>query len=83
MKQQNSEEITDVFWEAVRPLIPKRRCRLTGNAAGNRERDIRRVLEEIPYVPRIGIQWEAIPTGYGAANSIHRHFRFWDGQGFF
>jgi hypothetical protein len=35
------------------------------------------------YVPRAEIQWKAVLKTFGAASSIHRHFRFWGGQGFF
>jgi transposase len=88
MKQQHSWEITDTFWEAAKPLIPKR-VRQTARkyhrkpGGGRHPMDPRRVLEAIFYVLRTGIQWKAIPKEFGAASSIHRYFRFWCEQGFF
>jgi transposase len=88
MKQQHSWEITDAFWEAAKPLIPKRRRETAREyqrkpGGGRPAMNPRRVLEAIFYVLRTGIQWKALPKAFGAASSIHRYFRFWCEQGFF
>jgi transposase len=88
MKQRHSWEITDAFWEAARPLLPKRGREAAREyrrkpGGGRPAMDLRRVLEAIFYVLRTGIQWKAIPKAFGAASSIHRYFRFWCEQGFF
>jgi transposase len=88
MKQQHSWEVTDAFWEAARPLIPKRERETAREyhrkpGGGCHAMNPRTVLEAIFYVLRTGIQWKAIPKTFGAASSIHRYFRFWCEQGFF
>ncbi|MDR1143062.1 MAG: transposase, partial [Spirochaetaceae bacterium] len=43
----------------------------------------RRILEAILYVLRTGMQWKALPKGYGAGSSIHEYFSEWAQAGFF
>jgi transposase len=45
--------------------------------------DSRKVLEAIFFVLSTGIQWKALPPGFGAASAVHRYFRYWCEQGFF
>jgi len=88
MKQQKSWEITDAFWEAAQPLIPKKerdgsREYRRKPGGGRPPMQPRRVLEAIFYVLRTGIQWKALPKSFGAASAVHAYFRFWCKKGFF
>jgi transposase len=88
LKQKKSWEITDAFWEAAEPLIPKRERdsnkeykRKSGG--GRPPMEPRKALQAIFYVLRTGIQWNAIPKALGSSSAVHRYFLFWCEQGFF
>jgi transposase len=88
MKQKNSWEITDAFWDVAEPLIPKkgRDCKKQYKrqpGGGRPPIEPRKALEGIFYVLRTGIQWKALPDTFGASSAIHRYFQFWCEQGFF
>ena len=88
MKQKNSWEITDAFWEAAKPLIPKKERDTAKKyrrkpGGGRPPIEPRKVLEAIFFVLRTGTQWKALPKTFGAASAIHRYFLFWCEQGFF
>jgi transposase len=88
MKQAHSWEITDAFWEAAQPLIPKRerdsnKTYQRKPGGGRKPMEPRKVLESIFYVLRTGIQWKALPKAFGAASAIHACFLFWCEKGFF
>jgi transposase len=88
MRQKHSWEITDEFWEAAQPLIPKKERnpekQYKRNPGGGRPpMRPRKVFEAIFYVLRTGIQWKALPPSFGASSSVHRYFMFWCEQGFF
>jgi len=88
MRQKQSWEITDGFWEAAQPLIPKKERNPDKNyqrrpGGGRSPMDPRRVLEAIFYVLRTGIQWKALPSSFGAASAVHQYFMFWCEKGFF
>jgi transposase len=88
MKQKQSWEITDEFWEAAKPLIPKKgrepdKKYQRKPGGGRPPMEARMVLEAIFYVLRTGVQWKALPKAFGAASAVHRYFRFWCEQGFF
>ncbi len=82
-------EISDAFWEAVKPLIPKQvrdsarsYKRLSGG--GRKPLDPRKVFTAILYVLRTGIQWKSLPKDfYGSPSSIHAYFKKWESEGFF
>ncbi len=82
-------EISDAFWEAVKPLIPEtvrdpKRVyqRLAGG--GRKPMDQRKVFEAIVYVLKTGTQWKALPKDiFGSPSSIHAYFKKWEAQGFF
>jgi transposase len=88
MKQKKSWEITDAFWEAAEPLIPKKE---RDNAkqykrkpgGGRPSMEPRKALEAIFYALRTGIQWNALPKAWGSSSAIHRYFLFWREKGFF
>jgi len=88
MRQKKSWEITDAFWEAAEPLIPKKERdsakKYQRKPGGGRPPiEPRKALEAIFFVLRTGIQWKAVPKTFGAASAIHRYFLFWSGKGFF
>jgi transposase len=88
MKQKHSWEITDAFWEAAEPLIPKRernpeREYKRKPGGGRPPMEGRKVLEAIFFVLRTGIQWKALPKSFGASSAVHQYFMFWCRHGFF
>jgi transposase len=88
MRQKHSWEITDEFWEAAEPLIPKRERDPKKNykrkpGGGRPPLEARKVFEAIFFVLRTGIQWNAIPKTFGSSSAIHRYFLFWCEKGFF
>lgn len=82
-------EISDSFWEAVKPLIPetvrdpeKVYQRIAGG--GRKPLDPRKVFSAIVYVLKTGTQWKALPKEfYGSPSSIHAYFKKWEAQGLF
>jgi transposase len=88
-KRIYSWEVSDPFWERVRPLIPlpardqeKSYKRITGG--GRKPIPYRQVFEGIVYVLRTGCQWKALPKErFGSASSIHGYFIRWMKAGFF
>ena len=82
-------EISDSFWEAVKPLIPenvrdpeKVYQRIAGG--GRKPLDYRKVFSAIVYVLKTGTQWKALPKEfYGSPSSIHAYFKKWEAQGLF
>jgi transposase len=88
MKQKHSWEITEEFWEAAEPLIPRKqrdpdREYRRKPGAGRPPMKPRSALAAIFYVLRTGIQWKALPAAFGASSSVHRSFQFWYEQGVF
>jgi len=41
------------------------------------------MFEAILFVPRTGIQWNALPRAIGASTTVHDRFRLWMAGGFF
>jgi len=75
-----SWEVSDEFWQRVRPLVPP----APSHAKGGRTRmDDRRAFEAIVYILRTGIQWNALPREMGASSTVHDRFQEWVGKGFF
>jgi putative transposase len=73
-------EVSDEFWERVRPLIPP----APSHAKGGRPRlSDRQAFEAIVYVLRTGIQWKALPKEAGASSTVHDRFQEWERVGFF
>lgn len=89
MPRPKSWEVSDAFWERVKPLIPASqrdslRTYRRRPGAGRRPLDSRRVFEGIVYVLRTGCQWKALPKGrYGSASAVHARFLKWARAGFF
>ena len=88
MKQKQSWEITDGFWNEIKHLIPVKQRNADREykrkpGGGRKPIEPRKALEAIFYVLRTGIQWKALPREFGASSAIHRYFQFWCEQGFF
>lgn len=90
MSKIRSWEVSDAFWERVKPLLPvlpkrdpeKEYKRKAGG--GRKPMEPRKVFEAIVYVLRTGCQWKALPTErFGSASSIHSYFLRWLREGFF
>jgi len=83
-----SWEVSDLFWEKVKPLIPKPKRDASKTyqrrrGGGRKPMDPRKVFCAIVYVLRTGIQWKALPREFGSASSVHLYFRKWTEAGFF
>ena len=88
MKQKHSWEITDAFWKAAQPLIPRRerdsnKTYRRKPGGGRTPIEPRKALEAIFYVPCAGIQWKRLPKTFVAASAIHAYLLFWREKGFF
>lgn len=89
MSRIRSWQVSDSFWERVKPFIPvptrdpaKTYRRKPGG--GRKPMDSRNVFEAIVYVLRTGCQWKALPKEvFGSASSIHAYFQRWEQAGFF
>jgi transposase len=76
--------LSDEFWEAIKPYIPKYHRepskKYKRKAGGGRKPpDYREILEKILYVLRTGCQWKSIKNG----SNVHRYFQIWSACGFF
>lgn len=84
-----SWEVSDAFWERVRPLIPttrrdSRKKFERRSGGGRKPLDPRKVFEGIVFVLRTGVQWKALPKErFGCPGSVHRYFSEWERAGFF
>ena len=83
-----SWEVSDKFWEKVKPLIPKpkrdeKKTYQRRRGAGRKPMDPRKVFCAIVFVLRTGIQWKALPREFGSSSSVHAYFRKWVEAGFF
>jgi len=84
-----SWEVSDAFWERVKPLLPipgrdprKKYRRKAGG--GRKPLDFRKVFEGIMYVLRTGCQWKALPKErFGSPSSVHAYFQRWEKAGVF
>jgi transposase len=76
-------QLSDSFWDRIKPLLPKPKSRLRGrgkkrkNVGGRPPADRRQVLAGILYVLRTGCQWNAAPSEYGSGKTLHRYFQLW------
>jgi transposase len=81
MKQKQSWEINNEFWEQAQPLIPQKERDNSKEyqrkaVGGRRPMESRRLLEAIFFVLRTGIQWKALPKAFGSSSAVHRYFHF-------
>jgi putative transposase len=76
-------QLSDSFWERIKPLLPKPKSRLRGRGkhrqhiGGRPPADRRQVMAGILYVLRTGCQWNAAPKEFGSGKTLHRYFQHW------
>ena len=89
MPKIQSWEVSDAFWERVKPLLPvpgrqasKSYRRKPGG--GRKPLASRKVFEGIIFVLRTGCQWKALPKErFGSPSSVHAYFQRWEKAGVF
>jgi putative transposase len=73
-----SWELSDSFWERIKPLLPKPKSRFRGrgkkrkNIGGRPAADARKIMAGILYVLRTGCHWKAVPREFGSGSVVHR-----------
>jgi transposase len=72
------EELTEIEWVLIAPLLPAERGRV-----GRPSHDNRRVLNGILWIMRSGARWIDVPERYGRWNSVYLRFRRWAQIGVF
>ena len=92
MARVKTWEISDAFWELVKPLIPtsprvdEQEYRRKPGGGRKRKYSDRLYFTAIVYVLRTGIIWNALPRekfeGLGSA-AVHRKFQQWASAGVF
>lgn len=76
-------QLSDSFWERIKPLLPKPKSRFRGrgkrrkNVGGRPPADPRQIMAGILYILRTGCQWNAVPREYGSGPTVHRYFQHW------
>jgi putative transposase len=76
-------QLSDSFWERIKPLLPKPKSRLRGRGkhrkhiGGRPPADPRQLMAGILYVLRTGCQWNAAPNEFGSGKTLHRYFQRW------
>lgn len=76
-------QLSDSFWERIKPLLPKPKSRLRGRGknrkhiGGRPPADPRQLMAGILYVLRTGCQWNAAPKEFGSGKTLHRYFQRW------
>ncbi len=90
MSKIQSREVSDEFWEKVKPFIPVLPKRTAGKeykrkaGGGRKPMEPRKVFEGIVYVLRTGCRWKALPKEhFGSSSAIHSYFLQWLRAGFF
>jgi len=89
MRQTESWELTDEFWDEVKDLLIKmprdpNKTYKRKEGGGRKPLDFRIVLAAIFYVLRTGIQWKALPKEkFCSASPVHKYYMFWAKQGVF
>jgi len=89
MAQIKSWTISDELWGKIEPLVPARPERPQGRqfhrkpGGGRKPLPDRQVFEAIVFVLRTGIQWKALPRGFGSSSAVHKRFQQWERAGFF
>lgn len=69
-------DLSDAEWELIGPLLPSERGRWARPAG-----DIRRFLNGMLHVLRVGCPWRDMHERYGKWNSVYVRFRRWAEQG--
>jgi transposase len=71
-------QLTDGQWEAVEPLIPRKRAR-----TGRPPEDPREMLDGILWVLRTGAPWRDLPERFGPWQTVYDYFSAWRKGGVF
>jgi len=80
LKKVHSYEISDEFWNKIKPLLPSPKPK---KKAGRPREDDRKIMNGIFYLLRTGCQWKALPECYGAPSTVHDRFQEWREDGLF
>jgi len=79
--------ISDVLWELIEPLLPKRAKPVHPLGCHRPRVSDRKVLNSIFYLLRTGGQWQSLdsldPTRYARRSTTHTRFQEWLEDGFF
>lgn len=80
MARTKKQEIDEVLWQHIKPLLPVVKPSVRG---GRPRLDDRAVLNGIVFVLRSGMPWEDLPQsmGYGSGMSCWRRLRQWQEAG--
>jgi putative transposase len=70
-------DLTDMEWEVLRPLMPKRKTK----RGRPREVPFRQILNGIFYLNKEGCQWRALPKEFGPWQTVYHYFRIWNRDG--
>ena len=65
-------DLTDEEWTKIEPLLPPEKP-----VGKERQVDLRVVLNGIFYRADNGIKWRALPTEFGAWQTVYGYFRLW------
>lgn len=65
-------DLTDAEWARIGPLLPPKKP-----IGKEREVDLRVVLNGIFYRGDNGIKWRALPSDFGAWQTVYGYFRLW------
>lgn len=65
-------DLTDEEWAKIEPLLPPEKP-----VGKEREVELRVVLNGIFYRADNGIKWHALPTEFGAWQTVYGYFRLW------
>jgi putative transposase len=82
-KDVSAWQLSDSFWERIKPLLPKPKSRWRGrgkqrrNVGGRPPADPRKLMAGILYVLRTGCQWDAAPKEFASGKTLHRYFQDW------
>ena len=79
-KNGHDYEISDEFWNQIKPLLP---LPTPKKKLGRPRKDDRKIMSGIFYLLRTGCQWKALPRCYGAPSTVHDRFQEWQRAGFF
>ena len=88
MAEVKSWQVSDSFWQKVKPLIPSpkpdpNQQYLRKPGAGRKPMPARKILAGIVYVLPTGCQWKALPKeDFASSSAIHTHFLRWAESGF-
>lgn len=70
--------VSDVLWQQIEAVLPPAPTHPRG---GRPPMARRAILDAICYVVQTGIPWRVLPRQFGAAATVHGHFRAWQVAG--